>query len=127
MLVKRIVDPGCALVHKGSGEPFGDGDKVIDVAVAVVRYLARKAHQPEPSFAAAAGALRARNASVYYGFLVKCDDEDQEAARRDRGRPEEGTVVQAARPRERDPGAPPSGNSTRERDALASPAAPAAP
>ena len=68
MLVKRIVDPGCALVHKGSGEPFGDGDKVIDVAVAVVRYLARKAHQPEPSFAAAAGALRARNASVYYGF-----------------------------------------------------------
>ena len=65
---KRIVDPGCALVHKGSGEPFGDGDKVIDVAVAVVRYLARKAHQPEPSFAAAAGALRARNASVYYGF-----------------------------------------------------------
>ena len=65
---KRIVDPGCALVHKGSGEPFGDGDKVIDVAVAVVRYLARKAHQPEPSFAAAAAALRARNASVYYGF-----------------------------------------------------------
>ena len=65
---KRIVDPGCALVHKGSGEPFGDGDKVIDVAVAVVRYLARKAHQPEPSFAAAAGALRARNASVYYRF-----------------------------------------------------------
>ena len=50
----------------------------------------------------------------------------QEAAQRDRGRPEEGTVVQAARPRERDRGAPPSG-STRERDALASPAAPAAP
>ena len=51
------------------GEPFGDGDKVIDVAVAVVRYLARKAHQPEPSFAAAAAALRARNASSYaYGF-----------------------------------------------------------
>ena len=65
---KRIVDPGCALVHKGSGEPFGDGDKVIDVAVAVVRYLARKAGFAEPSFAAAAGALRARNASVYYGF-----------------------------------------------------------
>ena len=65
---KRIVDPGCALVHKSNGEPFGDGDKVIDVAVAVVRYLARKAHQPEPSFAAAAAALRARNASVYYGF-----------------------------------------------------------
>ena len=65
---KRIVDPGCALVHKGNGEPFGDGDKVIDVAVAVVRYLARKAHQPEPSFAAAAAAPRARNASVYYGF-----------------------------------------------------------
>ena len=62
------MDPGCALVHKGSGEPFGEGDKVIDVAVAVVRYLARKAHQPEPSFAAAAAALRARNASVYYGF-----------------------------------------------------------
>ena len=62
------MDPGCALVQKGSGEPFGDGDKVIDVAVAVVRYLARKAHQPEPSFAAAAAALRARNASVYYGF-----------------------------------------------------------
>jgi len=36
--------------------------------VAVVRYLARKAHQPEPSFAAAAAALRARNASFYYGF-----------------------------------------------------------
>ena len=33
-----------------------------------MRYLARKAHQPEPSFAAAAAALRARNASVYYGF-----------------------------------------------------------
>ena len=66
---KRIVDPGCALVHKGSGEAFGDGDKVIDVAVAVVRYLARKAHQPEPSFAAAAAALRARNASGFaYGF-----------------------------------------------------------
>ena len=30
--------------------------------------MARKAHQPEPSFAAAAAALRARNASVYYGF-----------------------------------------------------------
>ena len=66
---KRIVDPGCALVHKGSGEAFGDGDKVIDVAVAVVRYLARKAHQPEPSFAAAAAALRARNSSSFaYGF-----------------------------------------------------------
>ena len=65
---KRIVDPGCALVHKGNGEPFGDGDKVIDVAVAVVRYLARKAGFAEPSFAAAAGALRARTASVYYGF-----------------------------------------------------------
>ena len=55
-------------MHKGSGEPFGDGDKVIDVAVAVVRYLARKAGVAEPSFAAAAAALRARNASVYYGF-----------------------------------------------------------
>ena len=66
---KRIVDPGCALVHKGSGEPFGDGDKVIDVAVAVVRYLARRAHQPEPPFAVAAAALRARNASGFtYGF-----------------------------------------------------------
>ena len=66
---KRIVDPGCALVHKSNGEPFGDGDKVIDVAVAVVRYLARKAHQPEPSFAAAAAALRARNASGFaYGL-----------------------------------------------------------
>ena len=53
---------------QGNGEPFGDGDKVIDVAVAVVRYLARKAGFAEPSFAAAAGALRARNASVYYGF-----------------------------------------------------------
>ena len=30
--------------------------------------MARQAHQPEPSFAAAAAALRARNASVYYGF-----------------------------------------------------------
>ena len=65
----------------------------------------------------ASGAQRFRLLRV----RVKCDDEDQEAARRDRGRPEEGTVVQAARPRERDPGAPPSGNSTRERDALASP------
>ena len=33
-----------------------------------MRYLARKAGFAEPSFAAAAGALRARNASVYYGF-----------------------------------------------------------
>ena len=56
-------------MHKGSGEPFGDGDKVIDVAVAVVRYLARRARQLEPSFAAAAAALRARNASGFaYGF-----------------------------------------------------------
>ena len=70
----------------------------------------------------ASGAQRFRLLRV----RVKCDDEDQEAARRDRGRPEEGTVVQAARARERDRGAPPSG-STRERDALASPAAPAAP
>ena len=70
----------------------------------------------------ASGAQRFRLLRV----RVKCDDEDQEAAQRDRGRPEEGTVVQAARARERDRGAPPSG-STRERDALASPAAPAAP
>ena len=34
-----------------------------------MRYLARRAHQPEPSFAAAAAALRARNASGFaYGF-----------------------------------------------------------
>ena len=68
----RLVKTGFpALVVRGQtlGEPFGDGDKVIDVAVAVVRYLARKAHQPEPSFAAAAAALRARNASGFaYGF-----------------------------------------------------------
>ena len=67
----RLVKTGFpALVVRGQtlGEPFGDGDKVIDVAVAVVRYLARKAGFAEPSFAAAAGALRARNASVYYGF-----------------------------------------------------------
>ena len=39
------------------------------MAVAVVRYLARKAGVPEPSFAAAAAALRARNASGFaYGF-----------------------------------------------------------
>ena len=37
--------------------------------LAVVRYLARKAGSAEPSFAAAAAALRARNASSYaYGF-----------------------------------------------------------
>ena len=65
---KRIVLPACALANKKDG-PYGDGDSIIDVTVAVVRYLARKAGRAEPSFAAAAAALRARDAlSFAFGF-----------------------------------------------------------
>ena len=65
---KRIVSPACALVNKKDG-PYGDGDSIIDVAVAVVRYLARRAGHAEPSFAAAAAVLRARDAAGFaFGF-----------------------------------------------------------